>query len=422
MLLRYLAIIFTINPILNAQQTALQLFKKVEQHTLTLIPWVDEEWPQESFYDYITRCMNYQKMPQEFKKRRLAFKLIYGLQEQQPTKIDNVLNDTTTWQDLCLFSGSRCAQHCLVEKTHRTSTQVGKALVACMLANPSSEIAELQKRQAILQELINNQQLFDALTMHLDQIAASEPLMLSFWAYDPLEQSAQRHYLNIPGATKLNEMLNRNDTVLEGTNLWDHKLRIIHAATSAMAAVVLPVYALSTLVGHKPSKNFEHFARDLFRGGTLIALLKYGFSFVKHKGDLREAASRGAMLGDGILYSFSIKGNCEWVRDNLYLDICLQEKLIEVASYIKKVECCAKLVQEYPHLAQLLSTIPNLNHTLYQLPHELNEVAQFFDLIKSTTFTGEASILSRKGRVLVAYKLMNMIKNIFSHLLALLLK
>lgn len=399
-----------INSALKAQPYALQVFKKVEQHTLLHIPWIDEEWPQESFYDYLTRCLNYQKIPQEFKKRRLAFKLIYGLQEQQPTKICNVLNDTTTWQDLSLFSGARAGQASLVEKIHRTNTQVGKALFACMLANPLSEIAELKKRQAIIREMTENQELYDQLSLHLDQIACVESLMLSFWAHDPLEQSAQRHYLNIPGATKLNEMLNRNDAVLEATTLWDNKLRVIHATTSAMAAVILPAYAVSKMVGYKPSKRFEHFAYDLFRGGTLIALLKYGFSFVKHTGDLRDAASRGAMLGDGILYSFSIKGNCEWVRDNMYLDMCLQEKLIDVASYIKTTECCARLINESPKLASLLATMPDLNKALHQLPQEFEELAQFFELIRSSTFTGQASVISRKGRVLVAYKLMHLIK------------
>lgn len=390
--------------------SALPLYKKVEQHTLTHIPWIDEEWPQESFYDYLNRCMEYQRKPQEFKKCRSAFKLIYALQERYAHELTNVLSDTTTWQDLCLFSGTHGARDCLINKISRTSTQVGKAHLSCMLSNPTYSIKELEKRQRIIKELCENQTLFTQFEQALDAIAHAEPLMLSFWGYDPLEQSAQRHYINVPGATAINDFINTNDVALEVSTMWDHQLRVIHAATSAMAAVVLPAYVLSTFAGYKPSQKFHNFAQDLCKGGTLLACLKYGFSLVKGRGDLRESASRGAMLGDGILYGFSIKGNCEWVRDNIYLDMCLQEKLIEVATYVKKVEECAHLLQQSPALARSLSSTPALYHTLYELPNHISELDQFFELLKTPTFTGSSSFFSRKGRVLVAFKLMHKVK------------
>lgn len=399
-------------PIARAHEES--VIKKVERHSLLHIPWEDEEWPQESFNDYLKRCMRYQRQPQEFKKRRSAFKILAAADTApQPSTV----TDSTTWADLTLFSGKDSQKTCLLENIDRSVTNLGRTTLACMIAQPTTDAQQLMRRQTVVRQLLADPVLFDQIDQILNRIKACENLTLSFWLHDPLEQSAARHYFNIPGLGGMNDMLNRNDVALEVGNIVDHKLRFTHAITSAVAAVVLPVYALTLMSGRQVSPDLENFAQELRRGGTLVALLAMGLSRVKNE-EVRAAASRGATLGDGFLYGFSIKSNFEWARDNIVLDMCLQEKLIDVATYMQGLKELAQLMHNCPQLAGNLSRMPDLDDTLYDLPRRSEQIDELLELLATDTFKGEAGLFSRKGRVLAAYRLMHRNKDQFTKALA----
>src|SRR5207237_1208072 len=135
------------------------------------------------------------------------------------------------------------------------------------------------------------------------------------------------------------------------------------AVTSAAAAVILPIYAITLLSGRTVPQNLEDFALELKRGGTLVALMTMAFSSIKNR-EVQRAASRGATIGDGILYGFSVKGNFEWARDNILLDIYLQEKLIEVARYIEGLKKVDALIQANSVLRSTLTHAHELHEIL----------------------------------------------------------
>lgn len=393
----------TTNPAQNS------LTKKVEQHSLSLISWHEEEWPHESFNKYLERAVEYQRNPQEFRKRRVAFKLLNSV--DSPPQKHHILGDTTTWTDLSLFSGTHDPAACLVDKIHRTQTNMGRAYFSSMLANLTSDIAVLEQRKAIARELIGNQSAYDELHNALERLGFFENIFLSFWLSDVLEQAAQRHYFSyFSGIQNLNDRLNRNPIALEVGMMVDHQLRITDAITSAAAAVILPLYALSVLGGLKPPKDMEDFALELKRGGTHIALMTMAFGYIRNK-EVQRAASRGAIIGDGILYGFSTKRNFEWARDNILLDIYLQEKLIEVARYVEGLKKIDAVVQANPLLCSILSHGHELHAVLHELPKISDELKQLFELLETDTFQGESSLFSRTGRVLAAYKLMHSVKD-----------
>ncbi len=391
------------------------VIKKVERHCLMHVPWEDEEWPHESFYDYLKRCMRYQREPQEFKKRRSAFKILCAA--EKPPRPMAVVTDATTWTDLNLFAGKSDQNNCLLESINHTATNVGRMSLACMIAAPITDVNELKQRQSVVRQLLADPVLFQKIDEILNRMKPCENLALSFWLHDPLEQTASRHYFNLPGLPGLSDTLNRNDIALEVSNLVDHQLRFTHAATSAVAAVVLPMYAMALMSGRKVSDDMEHFAQELRRGGTLVALLAMGFSHIKNE-EVRKAASRGATFGDGLLYGFSIKSNFEWARDNIVLDMCLQEKLIDLATYMQGLKDLVNMMDEYPQMCDLLSCMPDMRDAMRDLPQRCEQVDELLELLATDTFKGQASVFSRKGRVLAAFRLMHQNKDKFTHAIA----
>ena len=70
----------------------------------------------------------------------------------------------------------------LFRKICTTKTVFGQAVFARMLAEPTSDIQELQRRQGITQAFLNSPQLFEFAERCLDEIKTIEPLLLSFFS------------------------------------------------------------------------------------------------------------------------------------------------------------------------------------------------------------------------------------------------
>ena len=99
----FFAFIFCIT---NLSADTKTIYKKIQPINLASLSWEDEEWPNESFRDYLYRCLNYQMNPQELKKRRIVFRMYDSLVAQQP-QMPSTLYDTITMQDLQLLAGKK---------------------------------------------------------------------------------------------------------------------------------------------------------------------------------------------------------------------------------------------------------------------------------------------------------------------------
>ena len=88
----------------------------------------------------------------------------------------------------------------------------------------------------------------------------------------------------------------------------------------------------------------------------------------------------------------------------------LQSTLIDVAEYVRSVKELHKLAQANPCLNKFFP----ISQVYEKLFHsDIDEVRQLVDLLMTNTFTGKASFFSRSGRILVAYELMNKVKEEF---------
>ncbi len=124
------------------------------------------------FYDYLMRTMEYQRNPQEAKKRRAAFKIVN--QVVQDIESDQILDDPMTWQDLSLFCGQTDPTCSLSSIVSRTSTELGKVMLACMLIQPKSDVAVLKKRQHIIKTILNDHHLYGQLIVALERFKKIE--------------------------------------------------------------------------------------------------------------------------------------------------------------------------------------------------------------------------------------------------------
>jgi hypothetical protein len=105
-----LSAILTLCVIVTQNNECRNIYKNIQWLNLSSLTWEDEEWPNESFHNYLNRCLNYQAHPQKIKKRKIVFGLFDSLSEQ--LSHHNCLYDLGTMQNLNLLAGKK--------KTNRT--------------------------------------------------------------------------------------------------------------------------------------------------------------------------------------------------------------------------------------------------------------------------------------------------------------
>ena len=111
--------------------------------------------------------------------------------------MEPILNNYA-WHDLKLFRGTESApKHNLLARINRTSTALGKAALAIMLATPTKDMQVLQDRQQILKTLLKNEPVFKQLRNIYQQYSHSETGLLSFWSdHDPLFNNFYQSFIH----------------------------------------------------------------------------------------------------------------------------------------------------------------------------------------------------------------------------------
>src|SRR5580765_423060 len=158
--LKYIYFVTLIVACINAQQPeTASIYKKIQPMNLASLAWEDEEWPNESFYDYLNRCFQYQAHPQELKKRRIVFKLFDSLSQKQDTR-HSCLYDASTMCDLNLLAGKKADESYIGHIIDRTRTQLGKVFLYGLVSHPIHEIDQLKARQDIIRLFVDNEELY----------------------------------------------------------------------------------------------------------------------------------------------------------------------------------------------------------------------------------------------------------------------
>src|ERR1700722_15969165 len=130
--------VFIFSIAFGEQSAHTSIYKKIQPINLSSLTWDEEDWPNESFHDYLTRCLKYQTELQEFKKRRIVFKLFDSLSKKPADH--SCLYDVGTMQDLNLFAGKKAEEIYLGQIIDKTHTQLGKVFLYGMIGNPIDDI------------------------------------------------------------------------------------------------------------------------------------------------------------------------------------------------------------------------------------------------------------------------------------------
>lgn len=387
-------------------------YKDVQRQCLAPIVWEDEEWPNEPLYDYLMRCMEHQRHPQEAKRCRAAFKILDSCKQQDKEKPVSVLRDTQTWEDLCLLYSPHYPTTSLLSIINRTHTYLGKATLASLLVQPIDDVGVLHKRQQILKELIDNPELLERLDTLLKNLAEHENILMSFWSQDQLYQAARHCYFTIPYFKRLNNSLNRNTLALSGKVLFEHGKRSVFFLCTAFAALALPVYGISRLA-EITIKRDTRIAAGFLRssGGPSIGVLMAAAELYAHSVYKTKLFQGWMSIFSGWLCGLSAKGDYEWTRDNVVLMTCLQEKLIAVAHSLRTLKKMAAVLDSNVALYTGLSTATALDDFVHQAPGVQDDFSDLIQLLGTKTFKNKPSVTSHAGIILRAYCLMHTLHN-----------
>lgn len=408
------ALICSINSIFTTPNS---IYKKIKPICMSSLEWEDEEWPNESFAEYLKRCFNYQENMQSFKKQKLTFELFDKLASQELVKNQsghNCLYDMITAQDINLLCGSKKEDPSIAHNIDRTQTQFGKIFLYGLLSNPTDNIITLQERQGIIKYLIDTTEFRQKLTEKIfAPIAQQENIVLSFWGQDPFLQSSKRCYFSVPLIKTMDETLNSSEILLWSKSLWDHQVRVVSTAFAFGATLLLPLYSLSLLANTSLPEPVISCANHFQRSGPYIlgALIAYFKSniLIDCGGSLAASFYSGLFFRDGF----------DWARDNFSLELLLQKKLIIVTDFFRTLGNLKELLQHHPEFLELCPAAKKIVKVLDTLKNN-RKVAKLFKLLNSNTFKGKASIFSHQGKVLAAYRLMHELKEHFEQIFLLL--
>src|SRR5581483_10423304 len=248
------------------------IYKKIQWLHLSSLTWEDEEWPNESFNNYLHRCLNYQQHPQAIKNRKIVFSLFDSLSAQSMPH--NCLYDIDTMQDLNLLAGKKAGETYVAEIVDRTRTEFGKVFLYGLISSPIHDIEQLQARQRIIKLFIDDVLLYQQMDELYKQFAQSENMVLSLWARDGFLQSTKRRYFSLPYFQYLTKLLNKSVVALELKSLWDHHQRATFMISDIIAATLLPAYGMCTAAGSSLPAPLERAAKRLQgSGGKIFALI-----------------------------------------------------------------------------------------------------------------------------------------------------
>lgn len=366
-----------------------------------------------------------------------------------------------TLKDLDVYYGSGRDSKKTLMNEFECNTIFGEAELAYLLAHPSSDIAALQKRQALVKELVENETLFNQVSAILDTAKKSESGFFSFWQpNDPVSEKVfkdlyfARRGLNtfndsayaLEGLTRMGNLVSAakigGDFVLlallnyamakavhkfgpvdkEGNPINELGERIEMGSTFKDAIIRTGKWVGSCLDPRAYIKEFKDIdpqielmsrSQEIKGGEPLSPEMRAGIK----KGATGVLIFKDVIFGAMVAYKISIvKSAVESATQTKNAINYLQTRLIAVANIVDACKKIKNLGQSNIAFADGLMHLTNLEN-LFDGSHDTN-FTKLLDLLQTNTFKNNASFFSLSGRVLAANRLMIDEKEKFSPALA----
>lgn len=381
-------------------------------------------------------------------QRRVVFSLLSQLdQSASSQQSDNAIAQVL--QDLAVLQGQPGSEHIsLTSITNYCTTVFGEAALANMLAQNISA-NDIQKRQALIKELVTNNQLFDTIEKSLFTLKSQTNSLLSLWAEE--NKVTQDAFKKLYFSNRLLKAFNTSPLVMEGAIRFGNLMTAI--GCNQMSILLIMKNYLPEYIAHKFGGAPQRASlMKAFKEYINLFNPRYYLDFVKNKMVLVEAGrsariehhiNTGHSMQDAIknenLVTAIAKTGLPQIRNVIIGGVALihgyqafmakkllneasrvkntinylQTRLSGAATLINTAKSVTQLAQHHQILEQGVTLFADLSELFTS--HENKQIDKLVCLLQKNTFRGNASFFSLSGRVLAANKLMDTHKQEFIH-------
>jgi len=353
------------------------------------------------------------KVPElgQVEKIRLMYRAFAGQESIANTLVKNTTNPNVH-EDLEMYCGSaQSLDHHVFGHIDHTKTTAGKIELQKMLYNPSGNIQDIKKTQAIVDTLLKEPKTFEAFEAATEQLKKTENEWI--WFHRQIEEEIglffDQIYFNKFLMFDLSKW-NKNPEILELSALKTTLFNPIFAASWPLS---IPL--IQFLIARELTRVF---GRDLAFGDFAE---QYWAGIRQIPTDIRHFYESNALMtvkffttafGALALYGYLAPIIASVKNARFYNDMSnqIQTKMINIATYSNTVQNLGKTIAAHPTLKALF---PDTQAMINLTNGKSDEAIRLAKLLESGTFKGQASFFSNKGKVLATFKMMQDAKNNF---------
>ena len=367
----------------------------------------------------------------DVEKMRIIYDIFNTAEAKQATNLldENAINDLNV---LCGDKGA--PENHIFGKVDRTQTSFGKVELQRMLAEPLTDIAALKHRQTIVQALINDQALFNALDAELITMKQAETDMLWFWKQmdDAVKQFIDQIYAQADGFDATSAW-NKSTEFMQLHHNWKTVGKPLCAALAPQ--IIMGLYIAYVKLLWLSADVRGMYGPKMAAAGlnpdewspftTPFTATKNAFSFLYNVMTKDEISMGGrqahvttsdrlvfaGMYGVGLgLFGWFLYSQIKQAMQYNDTANVIHDHMMPAGTYAQTVDAmlatiasCPALQEAFPEHQELAAFNNAAN----------NETQSLVDALKTGTFKGEPSFFSLRGRALASFKKMFAGKNHF---------
>ncbi|MCF7800230.1 hypothetical protein K9M16_04505 [Candidatus Babeliales bacterium] len=356
------------------------------------------------------------KKTESFNRKKIVFDL-FTENQLNKKNIDNAkcIMGQDLWIDTELFRGQHNGEKSILNIIKKTRTDCGMAMLAKLLAKLIINIPKLNKRQAIIKELINNEELFKKIDNILKYFQKVEAGLLSFWdekvSFDIFGSESYYPFFPINRFPRflqkkmfpddLKNKLNQNPTALNALTLWN--LCLTYDSLRGESRRIL----LDFKQTKRDWKIFNIKKEELKKNWAKLSPLGKTKSIY----DLFSASRMGSFdAGHMLLSIFYIKRTIETEIDKVKALKLAHEKLKQAAMSINCLIDTKELIDKNSVLKENFTCLDTVKYLFDGSSSQNKEFDNLLNQLKSSTFKHNGSqalaLLISRGKILSSAFLM----------------
>jgi DNA mismatch repair protein MutS len=402
-----LALAFQTAPLLQANDSTPEITEKKPLTLRDQIQEINEEaipikmrfWSSWTYNEFLNKCIvsQIEQLPHELQET--SFKITSSTAHATTS----IVREPTTWQDLAMFAGKQPGDRYVGKTLCKTKTEIGKAQLLGLLAASTDDHSQIKNRQTIIKTLIENQALHAQLMTLLENCAASENLLFTFWQQDHFLQTINQYEFKdfilkrFNGSAAAFSSKYALDSLNQGNRLISNTANL-QALIACLLAIIVDSSSPETekLLAQAKGHHQNFISRFLWEKGPL--------------------ATKWLLTTTAAYLTFvALDNTIENQVDSWLFEEILHLKLTQVATTFDAMAQCMNLLASEETLLTLLPELNALQKLFATTSKDNAPLRAFLDLIKSDTFAKDSNgFFANRGKILQAYKELHTLKESFA--------